>query len=131
MRRIIERETLISTLKNLYTLARLRRTSNFRSTNLSALEDIVVFMQHRVVSRLRAPSGVVRWWRFLGAFAPFMEVAFSPTVARVVLAPSSAAIALSRRFLSDFNSYTIRCVSKIGSSSFDLSSGQGLYRICV
>ena len=33
-------------------------------------------------------------------------------MARVVFAPSSAAIALSRRFLSAFNSATILCVSK-------------------
>ena len=61
-------------------------------------------------SRLRPAA--VRRWRFLGACEPFSKVAWLAT-GRVGFAPSSAAIALSRRFLSALSSDTILCVSNV------------------
>ncbi len=63
-------------------------------------------------NRLRPAA--VRRWRFLAGAASFLADTFVAT-ARVEFAPSNAAIALSRRFLSAFSSDIIRCVSKLSS----------------
>ena len=66
----------------------------------------------KIDNRLR-PAAVK--WCFRDDDAPFLEDSVLAGMVRPVLAPSSAAIARSRRFLSAFSSDTIFCVSKIGS----------------
>jgi hypothetical protein len=56
-------------------------------------------------SRFRVAADIP--WRFRGDDAPLLDDSCAATVAPVLLAPSSAAIALSRRFRSTFNSFTI------------------------
>jgi hypothetical protein len=83
----------------------------FRPDNLFFL-----FSAHRffIITDNRLRPAAVRWWRFLAGAASFLADTFVAT-ARVEFAPSNAAIALSRRSLSAFNSETIRCVSKLSS----------------
>ena len=72
-------------------------------------EAFFLFAAHRffinIDNRLRPAA--VRWWRFLRACAPLLESSWIALLAPPVFAPSSAAIALSSRFLSALSSDTI------------------------
>jgi hypothetical protein len=78
--------------------------------------SLFLFSAHRffIIIDNRFRPAAIRWC-FPGADAPFLEGLCVVTVARVVLSPSSAAIAWSRRFRSAFSSFRISWVSNVSS----------------